>query len=131
MESKQKIVLTIVGLVVLVIVFYYAAMGITKYTGKVITGNVISELSIENFAKCLSEKGVKMYGARTCSHCENQKELFGDSFQYINYVECLDTPDICISRGIEYYPAWDINGQLDYGTQTLQKLAELSGCKIE
>ncbi len=38
---------------------------------------------LDDFAKCLSEKGVTMYGAAWCSHCQNTKKTFGQSFQYV------------------------------------------------
>ena len=40
--------------------------------------------TLDSFAKCLSAKGVKMYGAWWCPHCKDQKESFGYSFQYVN-----------------------------------------------
>ncbi|MEI8253857.1 MAG: hypothetical protein WCG25_09235 [bacterium] len=36
-----------------------------------------------------------MYGTETCSHCIAQKELFGDSFKYINYIDCVKDPNSC------------------------------------
>ena len=29
-----------------------------------------------------------MYGAYWCPHCQAQKKVFGESFQYVPYVEC-------------------------------------------
>src|ERR1700704_1177914 len=43
---------------------------------------------LDTFAQCLSSKGVKMYGAYWCPHCEEQKELFGSSFDHGLYIEC-------------------------------------------
>jgi hypothetical protein len=40
------------------------------------------------FARCLTDRGVKMYGAWWCPHCQEQKEKFGASFEYVPYVEC-------------------------------------------
>lgn len=60
------------------------------------------------FAKCLTEKGWTMYGAEWCSHCKAQKALFGDSFQYIKYVECPDNTELCVAEGINGYPTWKI-----------------------
>lgn len=42
----------------------------------------------DNFAKCLSEKDVKFYGAFWCPNCNDQKALFGKSNKYLNYIEC-------------------------------------------
>jgi hypothetical protein len=52
---------------------------------------------LDAFAKCLTAKQAKMYGAFWCQHCDAQKEKFGSSFQYAPYVEC----GIKGSRGIE------------------------------
>jgi len=91
----------------------------------------VSDVSDKNaaLAKCLTEKGAKMYGASWCSHCANQKKMFGDAFQYIDYVECDTTgQEECNSAGIEGYPTWTINGQKYPGETSLENLAQLSGC---
>lgn len=45
-----------------------------------ITGCSETVITTDDFAKCLTEKGAKMYGTSWCGHCKNQKALFGDSF---------------------------------------------------
>jgi glutaredoxin len=82
------------------------------------------------FAQCLSEKGVKMYGTDWCSHCKNQKEMFGNSFQYITFIDCDWNKDECLSAGVEGYPTWIIDGENYPGEQSLNRLASLSGCKL-
>lgn len=83
-------------------------------------------------AEHLSNSGIKMYGAFWCPHCYEQKELFGkEAFAKIKYIECAPQgvnpqPDLCKAAGIEGYPAWEINGKIESGVQTLQKLANLS-----
>lgn len=99
------------------------------------TGNTASN-NLDSFAKCLTEKGVKMYGASWCPHCENNKRLFGNSWNYVNYVECAveDQPQVqtqaCSDAGISGYPTWLINNEKYPGEQSLERLAQLSGCKI-
>ena len=58
------------------------------------------------FAKCLTAKGLTMYGAEWCPHCKDQKALFGTSFKYINYVECPNNTNLCIAKNIQGYPTW-------------------------
>ena len=87
---------------------------------------------IEGLAKQLSEKGMVMYGAYWCSHCNNQKKEFGDAFKYVDYVECdakgpNANPDECSAKGIEGYPTWIYQGQKYSGEQSLDKLAEIIG----
>ena len=65
--------------------------------------------NFDEFAKCLTQKGAVMYGAVWCPHCIEQKAAFGDSFKYINYVECPDNTQLCIDKGISGYPTWIIS----------------------
>lgn len=46
----------------------------------------------DTFAQCVKENGAVFYGAFWCPHCQNQKKMFGNSAQYLPYVEC-STPD--------------------------------------
>ena len=89
----------------------------------------------EKLAKFMTEKGMVMYGASTCGHCKNQKEMFGDAEQYLDYVECYDrnSPnaniDECIARDIQGYPTWIYQDKQYPGEQSLDKLAEIVGFK--
>lgn len=84
-------------------------------------------------AKHLNQTGAKFYGAFWCSHCHDQKQLFGkEAVPYVPYVEC-STSDrqeqtaICKAQKIESYPTWKMSGKFFSGTQSLEKLAQLSG----
>src|SRR5512143_3304835 len=49
----------------------------------------------DGFAQCLKDRGVRMYGAWWCPHCQEQKEKFGEaSFKLAPYVECGVPGDI-------------------------------------
>ncbi len=65
--------------------------------------------NFDDFAKCLTQKGAVMYGAVWCPHCKEQKAAFGDSFKYINHIECPDNTQLCIDKGIQGYPTWIIS----------------------
>lgn len=85
-------------------------------------------------AKFMTEKGMVMYGADWCAHCKSQKELFGNAFQFVDYVECDASgpnanPDECAAKGIEGYPTWIYNGEKISGEKTLSELAEIVGYK--
>ncbi|MEM3067360.1 MAG: hypothetical protein QXX91_01750 [Thermoplasmata archaeon] len=87
------------------------------------------------FAKCLTENNVKMYGAYWCSHCKDQKKMFGKSWQYVNYVECslpnaAGQKEECIKEGIDGYPTWDFNGTKVGGILTLEQLSDKTGCTL-
>jgi len=89
---------------------------------------------LDTLAKCLSQKGVKMYGAWWCPHCQNQKKAFGSSWKYINYVECAigqsgQTKE-CKDKKIEGYPTWIFpDGKRVTGEQDPQSLGLAVGCK--
>lgn len=119
MKNITKILLSIV-----VIAF---ALSVIFFVQK--KESAVSQLDI--FAKCLSEKGAIMYGADWCSHCQNQKEKFGASFQYISYVECPNNPKQCLDAGAESYPTWTFqDGKRLVGDRGLSELSEVSGCAL-
>lgn len=83
-------------------------------------------------AKHLTKIGAAMYGSYRCPHCAAQKELFGEAFKYINYVECdpmgkRANPVLCLEKGITMYPTWEIKGNLYTGVRSLEGLSNLSG----
>jgi glutaredoxin len=84
----------------------------------------------DELAKCMTESGAKMYGTEWCGHCKNQKELFGNSFENIDYIDCDKQRGLCTAAGIEGYPTWVINGEKHSGTQNLYELAKLTSCEL-
>lgn len=92
----------------------------------------VSGANLDAFAQCLADKNITMYGAAWCSHCQNQKKLFGDSFKYVKYVECPDNTQLCISKGVNGYPTWiTAGGEQLVGEQSLEILAQKSGCVLK
>jgi len=85
-------------------------------------------------AQCLTDKGVKMYGAFWCGACASQKKEFGSAFKEINYIECDERgedaqPEVCKLEEITVYPTWEINGQKSSEVKSLASLAATAGCK--
>lgn len=73
------------------------------------------------FAKCLTSKGLTMYGAVWCSHCQAQKALFGESFKYVSYVECPDNTNLCLAKGVQGYPTWIVENSTSTATTSVVK----------
>ncbi|MFH1641783.1 MAG: protein disulfide isomerase family protein [Nanoarchaeota archaeon] len=90
--------------------------------------NSKSVSATDALAQCLTGKGVIMYGTDWCSHCQNQKKLFGSSFQYIDFIDCDQAKSGCDEADIKGYPTWKINNQNYPGEQSIETLARLSGC---
>jgi glutaredoxin len=114
----------IIGIVVVAAIAVY-------YIGVSLTGRATEVDSLDGFAECLTEKGITMYGAEWCSHCNNQKKMFGSSFKYVNYVECPKNPNLCNSKGIRGYPTWEIDGEMHSGERSLESLSSLSDCPLQ
>lgn len=91
----------------------------------------------DDLARCLTQKGVKMYGAEWCPHCKNQKELFGSSWQYVTYVECAIPNQqgqtiACQQAGVTSYPTWEFSGgKRVAGEMTFEQLSQQSGCSLQ
>ena len=84
---------------------------------------------LNEFASCLAEKGAKMYGTSWCGHCQSHKEMFGEAFAKVNYIECTIDEQACISAGIQGYPTWKFtDGSSAAGAQSFTALAEKTGC---
>lgn len=97
--------------------------------------NEIKEVSLEDFAKCLTDKGVKFYGAFWCSWCNRQKQLFGQASQFLPYIECINqkTNQLtlqCQKARISGFPTWEFKGKKEIGFKTLEQLSEFSGCSL-
>jgi len=109
----------------------------------VLAGILIFSLNSENiedgkydeFAKCLTDSGARMYGADWCGHCKEQKEMFGSSWQYVNYIECdgggFQTAE-CENAGITGYPTWEFgDGSKIEGNLILQQISSITDCSLE
>ena len=83
-------------------------------------------------AEHLTKVGAVKYGAYWCPHCYDQKLLFGKkAFDKVNYVECAKDgvnpqTQACVEARVRAFPTWVINGKVYEGTQSLEKLAELT-----
>lgn len=86
------------------------------------------------FAKCLTDKGIKLYGAYWCPHCQDQKKMFGESIKYVDYIECAipgsnKQTETCSAEGISGYPTWKYaDGHKEAAVKSLEDLSKASGC---
>ncbi len=91
----------------------------------------------DGFAKCITSKGATMYGTYWCAACAAQKKEFGDSFRYINYIECdprgkNSQSELCLKKGIASYPTWEFSDKSKKtGAKSLKDLAETTNCELK
>lgn len=128
MNEKTK---TKIGIYVSFLLGIFLMLGLLIFLSSISAAN-----EHESFAQCLSQKNITMYGAFWCPHCQEQKEYFGQSFKYVNYVECsepdLKQNNLCNAEGIVGYPTWKFANETKYeGELTLENLSQISGCQLE
>ena len=92
----------------------------------------ISTPSAVSLAEHLTKIGAVIYSAYWCPYCDEQKELFGQKgAAQLQVVECAEDGqnsqhELCERKGIDSFPTWEINGKLEPGLNSLNKLADLS-----
>lgn len=150
LQEIQKVVglqLCLVGLVVAMLsTSYTTSQSVPVSSVEIDMQPFATEITRESspltlgLAKHLNSIGAKMYGAFWCSHCQEQKQMFGrEAAKLLDYVECF--PDgyrkgikiakACADARIEGFPTWVINGEVLSGEQELPELARVSGFKLD
>lgn len=87
--------------------------------------------NLDEFAQCLTDKWAILYGTQTCTYCQKQKTLFGESFAKINFVNCTKEPMKCNVAGVDSIPDRSIGNQRMIGLQSLETLAKQAGCTLQ
>ena len=81
-------------------------------------------------AQCLTEKWAIFYGTERCSHCQDQKAMFGAAMSGVTFVDCDKNGEQCNQAGIDGYPTRVFaDGSRGEGTQTFEELAAKAGCE--
>ena len=113
---------------VVIIALIFANLAISSYT-QTYTGQAISKQSdTEAFARCLTSRGVVMYGHGQEESTMLQKQMFGNTFWYVNYVDCERQTEYCESKGISSFVTWEKNGKKFGGALDFKDLSLISGC---
>jgi hypothetical protein len=130
-KSKQRVAMTLKFVLIVILLaaiiklfFFSSGRGYSDNETK----HKEAAVTIENFAKCLNEKGLVMYGIDTCEFCQAQKKMFGAAFEKINYVNCDFDKDKCAAEGVTGYPMWTLGERKINGIQIFEKLSVLTGC---
>lgn len=90
----------------------------------------------DKFAQCLTAKQATMYGLYWCPHCAEQKEMFGESFHYVRYIECgvkgsNEMTPFCKMAGVKLFPSWQFGKEEpNEGILTVEALSDKTGCSL-
>lgn len=130
MKTKTPTLPTFVLILASFVIIATVIIGITSVSKT--TSQPVDKLT--QFAQCLKDKKAVFYGAFWCSHCQNQKKLFGVGESSLPYVEC-STPDgngqleVCTQAKITGYPTWVFaDGSTVSGETSFEALAAKTGC---
>lgn len=99
---------------------------------------------IDRLVKFMASKGMTMYGASWCPHCQAQKAALGGATSDLKYVECSTDSskpqaDVCNAvtytdnstgksvTGIQGYPTWVYQGTGYSGEKTIPELVQIVG----
>lgn len=100
---------------------------------------------IDRLVKFMASKGMTMYGASWCAHCQAQKRALGDAVKDLKYIECSSSttqksqaPECdaisftSASDGKKYtsiqgYPTWIYQGVGYSGEMSIPRMAEIVG----
>lgn len=108
-----------------------AGTGITELEYKQPVVTTESPAEATSLAARLRAVGAEMYGAFWCSHCYEQKQIFGKAaMEEFPYVECfpegwrqgIDMAPACKAANLEGFPTWVIGSQRLEGAQELATL---------
>jgi len=90
-------------------------------------GNPPDGTLTKEVAQCIGENSV-LYVQLGCTHCEEQKEMFGENYKYIETIDCFYNKTLCADEQISGTPTWVRNGEQYVGVQSIEKLREITGC---
>lgn len=92
----------------------------------VVSGCILGGVS-KATVECIASKST-LYIRTGCPYCEEQKELFGENFDYLNVIDCMEEPAVCTTEAIAVVPTWVIDSEKIEGVQSIAKLKKLTEC---
>lgn len=125
-RAKQRILITIGIVIVLIIAFYIITNAITKYTGY----SVSEDEREKDFENCLKQKNIMLY-VNTNDVVQSLEDLkISDYLEFISIKNCMIDNSICLNSGITNFPTFVINGNKLVRDISVLELSEYSQCRL-
>ena len=136
--KTKRILLAVIGLVIIAGLGGCAVKQNQTASNNAVEGPVVTDVKWVGLAKALTTAGAKFYGAYWCSHCQDQKKLFGGAIEYVPYVECAPNKNnpyqqsaTCKAAKIEGYPTWVfVDGSRVESVMTFEELSKKIGYQV-
>ncbi len=128
MKPTQRLLITLIAGLILIVSFYFITGLITKYTGLFVLEKPIDKT--KSFKDCLMENDITVF-INSEKSFETLKGL--QLFEYLDSIDsfnCLRDNKFCLIKGINSFPSWIINGEKISGDISLSDLSKLTGCKL-
>ncbi len=81
----------------------------------------------EEIVKCIGSNST-LYVQEGCSHCQRQKDKFGDKLELLEIVDCTKTQEKCVEAEIMSVPTWICNDTHMKGVYEIEELKEIMEC---
>ncbi|PRP79085.1 hypothetical protein PROFUN_13147 [Planoprotostelium fungivorum] len=121
MYVLRKMIYTVIAAHILIIVLLNLQPGVPA-------------AKLEKFTQCMTDNGVSVWGADGCISCQRQKQIFGDSFSNLRYINCETRQAECEAEKITDTPTWvkkrEGKEERVLGFQSFSRLEEFSGCRL-
>jgi len=126
MKKEQRILITVIVGVILVVAFYIIASTITKITGYSVSPTLDKDAE---FKDCLRKHDITLYiNTNDPAFTLKNMELL-DYLDSVKIVNCLRNNELCLGKQVTEFPSWIIEGN-KLGEVSLTELSELSGCNL-
>jgi hypothetical protein len=125
MKNKQRLLITLVIGIFLVLGFFYITGSITKHTGF-----SISEFKEDDFVSCLKKQKISLYINTEGAAKTLKKIILFDYLQYFQITNCLNNNQECLKNKVDSFPTWIINENKINKDINFNELSEYSGCKV-
>ena len=89
-------------------------------------------VSMDDIANNITANGWVLYSTTSCPHCVEQKNVFGESIDYILIINCDLNENAygeCVAKNVTGVPTWinSVTGEMRMGVQNVDNLIEMGG----